>query len=183
MTNKTLVLYYAICAYEDNGIARFCYNNLDWYGSKNTIANNIKILEYDGNKCMLNKYNYNDGNICCIDCNNCNECSFCINCKDCDNCCRCIHLSDSKFCNYSNELINCNFCNYCDNCTDCTFNNKCSKCINCSYCDLINNSIKYTKKGKIELNASYVKSMFMCRLKITIKDTGVATFEMGCTLS
>lgn len=113
---------------------------LDYLHIKN--INNIKILEYDGNKCMLNKYNYNDGNICCIDCNNCNECSFCINCKDCDNCCRCIHLSDSKFCNYSNELINCNFCNYCDNCTDCTFNNKCSKCINCSYCDLINNSIK-----------------------------------------
>lgn len=39
--------------------------------------------------------------------------------------------------------------------------------------NVINNSIKYTKKGKIELNASYVKSMFMCRLKITIKDTGV----------
>lgn len=56
MTNKTLVLYYAICAYEDNGIARFCYNNLDWYGSKNTIANNIKILEKEN---LLEKININ----------------------------------------------------------------------------------------------------------------------------
>ena len=56
MTNKTLVLYYAICAYENNGIARFCYNNLDWYGSKNTIANNIKILEKEN---LLEKININ----------------------------------------------------------------------------------------------------------------------------
>ena len=56
MTNKTLVLYYAICAYEDNGIARFCYNNLDWYGSKNTIANNIRILEEEN---LLEKININ----------------------------------------------------------------------------------------------------------------------------
>lgn len=49
----TLVLYYAICAYEDNGI---CYNNLDWYGSKNTIANNIRILEEEN---LLEKININ----------------------------------------------------------------------------------------------------------------------------
>ena len=60
MTNKTLVLYYAICAYEDNGIARFCYNNLDWYGSKNTIANNIRILEKEN---LLEKININGTDI------------------------------------------------------------------------------------------------------------------------
>ena len=38
--------------------------------------------------------------------------------------------------------------------------------------NIINNSIKYTKKGKISLNVDAVKSRLMCRLKISIKDTG-----------
>lgn len=116
---------------------------------------NINILEYNGNKCMLNKYNNDDGNICCIDCNNCNECIFCMNCKNCDNCIRCINLSDSKFCNYSNELKNCNYCNFCDKCTNCMFNNKCSYCIDCSYCNLINNSIKC-------INCSSSEKLYNC---------------------
>ena len=38
--------------------------------------------------------------------------------------------------------------------------------------NIINNSIKYTKKGEISLNVDAVKSRLMCRLKISIKDTG-----------
>ncbi len=38
--------------------------------------------------------------------------------------------------------------------------------------NIINNSIKYTEKGEINLNVDVVKSRLMCRLKISIKDTG-----------
>ena len=37
---------------------------------------------------------------------------------------------------------------------------------------ILNNSIKYTEKGKIELNINSITSSNLCRLKITIKDTG-----------
>lgn len=44
MNIKLQVLFYGICAYSENGIARFCYKNLDWFGSKNTITRNIEKL-------------------------------------------------------------------------------------------------------------------------------------------
>ncbi len=39
--------------------------------------------------------------------------------------------------------------------------------------NIINNSIKYTEKGEISLDVDVVKSRLMCRLKISIKDTGI----------
>lgn len=39
--------------------------------------------------------------------------------------------------------------------------------------NIINNSIKYTQKGEISLDVDVVKSRLMCRLKISIKDTGI----------
>lgn len=39
--------------------------------------------------------------------------------------------------------------------------------------NILNNAIKYTKKGEVKLNVEAVKSVSMCRLKISVSDTGV----------
>ena len=39
--------------------------------------------------------------------------------------------------------------------------------------NILNNAIKYTKKGEIKFSVEAVKSVSMCRLKISVSDTGV----------
>lgn len=115
----------------------------------------IKSLEYDGSQCMLSKYNRDENNICCIDCDNCLNCILCINCSGCDNCFRCIDSSDSNFCNDSNELIKCKYCNFSNKCADCSFCNKCSTCLECSYSNLIDKCAKC-------INCSSSENLYNC---------------------
>lgn len=116
---------------------------------------NIQSLEYDGTQCMLNKFNYDDTNICCINCSDCINCIFCMNCDKCENCYNCKNSSNSKFCNDSNEMIDCRYCNFSDKCTNCLYCNKCTTCIECSYSNLINKSMKC-------INCSSSENLYNC---------------------
>ena len=83
------------------------------------------VLPKDLNKFILLFLMDENGNINCIDCKGCFNCTNCINCKGCFNCTNCI---DCTRCTECTECSLCKGCNQLHNCENCY------ECLNCHGC-------------------------------------------------